>query len=40
MVRCEAHDSVHPEETKELGVKIEIKNMNFFSACGSTFIRP
>jgi len=31
MVRCDVNVSVRPKGTKELGVKIEIKNMNTFS---------
>ena len=31
MVRCDVNVSVRPKGTKELGAKIEIKNMNSFS---------
>ena len=31
MVRCDVNVSVRPVGTKELGAKIEIKNMNSFS---------
>jgi aspartyl-tRNA(Asn)/glutamyl-tRNA(Gln) amidotransferase subunit B len=31
MVRCDVNISVRPVGTKELGAKIEIKNMNSFS---------
>jgi aspartyl-tRNA(Asn)/glutamyl-tRNA(Gln) amidotransferase subunit B len=31
MVRCDVNVSVRPKDTKELGAKIEIKNMNSFS---------
>ena len=31
MVRCDVNISVRPKGQKELGTKIEIKNMNSFS---------
>src|SRR5207244_2710986 len=31
MVRCDVNVSVRPKDTKQLGAKIEIKNMNSFS---------
>jgi Asp-tRNA(Asn)/Glu-tRNA(Gln) amidotransferase B subunit len=34
MVRCDVNISVRPKGQKELGAKIEIKNMNSFSGCG------
>jgi len=33
MVRCDVNISVRPVGTKELGAKIEIKNMNSFFRC-------